>query len=74
MDGERPTQTLNFTFCRTGKSVGYRLPGAGVFMMMLEGIIPPALKTWFDIVKDAVLDTQDNCEAEYLCTLLDDQE
>ena len=74
MDAERPKHPQVHCFYRTGKSVGYRLPGAGVFMMMLEGIIPPALKTWFDIVKDAVLDTQDNCEADYLCTLLDDQE
>merc|ERR1712110_328299 len=26
--------------CRSGKSVGYRLPGAGVFMMMLRNNSP----------------------------------
>ena len=60
-------------FYRTGKTVGYRLPGAGVFMLMLEGVIPPALKTWFDIVKESVLDKHDNCETDYLCTLLDQE-
>ena len=63
---------IHFLF-RTGRTVGSRLLGAAVFMMMMDGIIPPALKTWFDIVKDAVLDQHDNCETDYLCTLLDQE-
>ena len=58
---------------RTGKFVGFRLPGAGMFMMMLDGIIPPSLKTWFDVVKEAVFDKTDNCEVDFLCTFIDEQ-
>ena len=70
---------INFTFDkllnafshRTGKFVGYQIPGSGVIMMMLEGIVPVEIRNWFNVIKDAVLDKSDDCEVEYLCTLSD---
>merc|ERR1712029_929950 len=57
--------------CRTGKFVGYQVPGAGGMMMMLEGIVPLPIRNWFEVVKTAVLDKTDNCETDYLCSLTD---
>ena len=56
---------------RTGKFVGYQVPGAGVIMMMLEGIVPLSIRNWFEVVKTAVLDKTDNCETDFLCSLMD---
>lgn len=58
--------------CRTGKFVGYQVPGAGVIMMILENVIPQSIRSWFNVVKTAVMDTNNNCDVEYLCTLVDD--
>ena len=58
---------------RTGKFVGYQVPGAGVIMMILENVIPQSIRSWFNVVKTAVMDTNNNCDVEYLCTLVDDQ-
>ena len=57
---------------RTGKFVGYQVPGAGVLMMILENVIPQSIRSWFNVVKTAVMDTNNNCDVEYLCTLVDD--
>merc|ERR1712133_36962 len=57
--------------CRTGKFVGYQVPGAGVIMMMLEGIVPLSIRNWFEVVKNAVLDKTDNCETDFLCSIVD---
>lgn len=59
--------------CRTGKFVGYQVPGAGVLMMIMENLIPQSIRSWFNVVKTAVMDNNNNCDAEYLCTLVDDQ-
>jgi len=59
--------------CRTGKFVGYQVPGAGVIMMIMENLIPGSIRSWFNVVKTAVMDRSDNCDVEYLCTLVDDQ-
>jgi len=59
--------------CRTGKFVGYQVPGAGVIMMIMESLIPQSIRAWFNVVKTAVMDRSDNCDVEYLCTLVDDQ-
>jgi len=59
--------------CRTGKFVGYQVPGAGVIMMILESLIPQSIRAWFNVVKTAVMDRSENCDVEYLCTLVDDQ-
>jgi len=59
--------------CRTGKFVGYQVPGAGVIMMIMENLIPHSIRSWFNVVKTAVMDRSDNCDMEYLCTLVDDQ-
>merc|ERR1719192_173996 len=58
--------------CRTGKFVGYQVPGAGVIMMIMENLIPQSIRSWFNVVKTAVMDTNNNCDVEYLCTLVDD--
>jgi len=58
--------------CRTGKFVGYQVPGAGVLMMIMENVIPQSIRSWFNVVKTAVMDTNNNCDADYLCTLVDD--
>ena len=47
------------------------MPGAGVIMMMLEGIVPLPIRNWFEVVKTAVLDKTDNCETDFLCSLTD---
>ena len=57
---------------RTGKFVGYQVPGAGVIMMILENVIPQSIRSWFNVVKTAVMDTNNDCDVEYLCTLVDD--
>ena len=41
-------------------------------MMILENVIPHSIRSWFNVVKTAVMDTNNNCEVEYLCTLVDD--
>ena len=42
-------------------------------MMILENLIPHSIRSWFNVVKKAVMDRSDNCDMEYLCTLVDDQ-
>jgi len=59
--------------CRTGKMVGSKVPGAGMAMLMLDGVVPKSLKSWFGVVKEAVIDKKDTCEEEYHCTLTDEE-
>jgi hypothetical protein len=62
--------------CRTGKFVQDKMPGAQLAVMMAESMIPSAMLDWFGVVKVAVIDRADNCEADYQCTLSgeDDEE
>merc|ERR1719205_164376 len=48
--------------CRTGKFVGQKVPGASLAVMMIEGIVPKSLRSWFGVVKTAVIDRSDNCD------------
>ena len=41
-------------------------------MMIMENLIPGSIRSWFNVVKTAVMDRSDNCDVEYLCTLVDD--
>ena len=67
------TSVCKFNPCvRTGKVVGHRVPGAGVVMLMLEGLVPPSVRAWFEVVKDAVLDRTDSCDTDYICSLVDE--
>ena len=52
--------------------MGHRVPGAGVVMLMLEGLVPPSVRAWFEVVKDAVLDRTDSCDTDYICSLVDE--
>jgi len=60
--------------CRTGKFVGHKVPGASLAVMMLEGIVPSSLRNWFGVVKTAVIDRSENCEEDYLCSLVDNED
>jgi len=64
-------QCSQIVACRTGKFVGHKVPGAGVLMMMVDGIVPQSIRNWFNVVKDAVLGVTDDCETDFLCSLLD---
>ena len=66
------TSVCKFKCVRTGKVVGHRVPGAGVVMLMLEGLVPPSVRAWFEVVKDAVLDRTDSCDTDYICSLVDE--
>ena len=43
-------------------------------VMMLEGIVPSSLRNWFGVVKTAVIDRSENCEEDYLCSLVDNED
>eukprot|EP00092_Neocalanus_flemingeri_P023025 GFUD01024959.1.p1 GENE.GFUD01024959.1~~GFUD01024959.1.p1 ORF type:complete len:129 (-),score=35.04 GFUD01024959.1:174-560(-) len=61
--------------CRTGKFVGHKVPGASLGVMMIEGIVPKSLSSWFGVVKTAVIDRSDqDCDEDYKCRLVDDEE
>eukprot|EP00092_Neocalanus_flemingeri_P019605 GFUD01021237.1.p1 GENE.GFUD01021237.1~~GFUD01021237.1.p1 ORF type:complete len:208 (-),score=47.44 GFUD01021237.1:226-849(-) len=61
--------------CRTGKFVGHKVPGASLGVMMIEGIVPKSLSSWFGVVKTAVIDRSDqDCDENYKCRLVDDEE
>jgi len=60
--------------CRTGKFVGHKVPGASLAVMMIDGIVPKSLRNWFGVVKTAVIDRSDDCEEDYMCSLLDDED
>lgn len=60
--------------CRTGKFVKDKMPGAQLAVMMAESMLPESLLDWYGVVKKSVIERQDNCEADYFCTLSDDTE
>eukprot|EP00092_Neocalanus_flemingeri_P056328 GFUD01066752.1.p1 GENE.GFUD01066752.1~~GFUD01066752.1.p1 ORF type:complete len:212 (-),score=51.51 GFUD01066752.1:110-745(-) len=61
--------------CRTGKFVGHKVPGASLGVMMIEGIVPKSLSSWFGVVKTAVIDRSDqDCDQDYQCSLVEDEE
>jgi len=60
--------------CRAGKFVQNRMPGAQLAVMMAESMVPNAMLDWFGVVKTAVIDRSDNCEADYRCSLSEDEE
>ena len=70
-----PIHSHRLIYFRTGKFVGLKVPGASLVVMMLEGIIPNGLKTWFGVAKTAVIDRSDSydCSAEYACSLVDEE-
>eukprot|EP00092_Neocalanus_flemingeri_P023026 GFUD01024960.1.p1 GENE.GFUD01024960.1~~GFUD01024960.1.p1 ORF type:complete len:210 (+),score=52.06 GFUD01024960.1:45-674(+) len=57
--------------CRTGKYVGQKVPGASMAVLMLEGIVPKALSSWFGVIKTAVIDKGEDCDEDYMCSLVD---
>eukprot|EP00092_Neocalanus_flemingeri_P019603 GFUD01021235.1.p1 GENE.GFUD01021235.1~~GFUD01021235.1.p1 ORF type:complete len:224 (-),score=52.72 GFUD01021235.1:276-890(-) len=57
--------------CRTGKYVGHKVPGASMAVLMLEGIVPKALSSWFGVIKTAVIDRSEDCDEDYMCSLVD---
>ena len=59
---------------RTGKFVGQKVPGASLAVMMIEGIVPQSFRNWFGVVKTAVIDRSDNCDENFMCSLVDDYE
>ena len=60
-------------FLRTGKYVGQKVPGASLAVMMIEGIVPKSLRSWFGVVKTAVIDRNDNCDEDYACSLVEEE-
>ena len=58
---------------RTGKYVGRKVPGASLAVMMIEGIVPKSLSSWFGVVKTAVIDRNDNCDEDYACSLVEEE-
>ena len=70
-DGRANAKCFNF---RTGKFVGHKVPGASLAVMMIDGIVPKSLRNWFGVVKTAVIDRSDDCEEDYMCSLLDDED
>jgi len=55
--------------CRTGKMAAERLPGAAVFVMMAESVIPIGLKSWFAMVKRGVMGIDEDCTIGLRCSL-----
>ena len=41
--------------------------------MMIEGIVPKSLSSWFGVVKTAVIDRNDNCDEDYACSLVEEE-
>jgi len=60
--------------CRTGKFVQNKMPGAQLAVMMAESMVPKSMLDWFGVIKQSVIERQDNCEADYHCTLSDEEE
>ena len=60
-------------FLRTGKYVGQKVPGASLAVMMIEGIVPKSLRSWFGVVKTAVIDRNDNYDEDYACNLVEEE-
>jgi len=60
--------------CRTGKFVKDKMPGAQLAVMMAESMLPDSMLDWFGVVKKSVIERQDNCEADYHCTLSSEEE
>jgi len=56
--------------CRTGKFVQSRMPGSQLAVMMAESMVPKPMLDWFQVLKRAVIDRSDSCDAEYECTLM----
>ena len=40
---------------------------------MIEGIVPKSLRSWFGVVKTAVIDRNDNCDEDYACNLVEEE-
>merc|ERR1712226_184721 len=55
--------------CRTGKMMASELPGSGVFVLMLDSLVPASVRVWWDVVKVAVVDPGSDCEGGFTCTL-----
>ena len=49
------------------------MPGASLAVMMIEGIVPKSLRSWFGVVKTAVIDRNDNCDEDYACSLVEEE-
>ena len=52
--------------------MGSKVPGAGMAMLMLDGVVPRWLKTWFNVAKAAVINRSETCEEEYHYTLTEE--
>jgi len=55
--------------CRTGKFIQSRMPGSQLAVMMAESMVPKPMLDWFGVLKTAVIDRSDSCEADFECTL-----
>jgi len=55
--------------CRTGRMAADRLPGAAVFVVMVESVIPIGLKSWFAMVKRGVMGIDEDCTNGLRCSL-----
>lgn len=60
--------------CRTGKIIQRNIPGAQVMVMLMENLIPDPWQNWFSTVKTSVIDRRDNCELDYHCHILADDD
>eukprot|EP00088_Acartia_fossae_P002780 TRINITY_DN1114_c0_g1_i3.p1 TRINITY_DN1114_c0_g1~~TRINITY_DN1114_c0_g1_i3.p1 ORF type:complete len:204 (+),score=52.28 TRINITY_DN1114_c0_g1_i3:70-681(+) len=59
--------------CRTGKFFQNKMPGAQLAVMMAESMVPSSMLDWFGVVKKSVIDRSDSCDADYHCTLAEEQ-
>merc|ERR1712226_1470064 len=59
--------------CRTGKMVASRVPGGALLVRMVENLVPVSVRSWWEVVMAAVVDSQSDCRSFYKCSFsLDD--